>query len=184
VLVLVDATRFAEDLADRWLTDTLERQVARADIVAISKCDAGDAAVATTRAALERLRPEVAVLEIFGGAVPAALLGLAETAPASRFLADAPDHGFRAWHWPIERPLHARVLAGVLDGLPGSVLRAKGFCRLGPAGAVHALQRVGRRWNLTPWEGEVPGFGLVLIGTAAMPAEAALQAVFAAAVLQ
>ena len=67
----------------------------------------------------------------------------------------------------------------VLDGLPPSVLRAKGFCRIAP-GRQHLLQLVGHRWSLTPAEGQDDA--LVVIGTDLMRPEA-LDALFRRALL-
>jgi len=169
VLVLVDASGFAEQLADRWLADTLERQLARADLILISKCDlATPAQLIATRAAVWRIRPDAALVNIQGGAVPEALLG-GTGQSSSRFIAEPPEHGFRAAFWPAEAAFDAAKLRNLLAQLPASVLRAKGFCRIGPDHAPHLLQLVGRRWTLTPWaQPATPG--LVLIGTDRMPA--------------
>jgi G3E family GTPase len=70
-----------------------------------------------------------------------------------------------------------------LEGLPRSVLRAKGFVRLCDApGVMTLVQKVGPRWNLTPFpEGArpLPEGRLVLVGTPDMPAPEALAALFA-----
>ena len=184
VPVLVDATAFATQLADPWLADTLARQLARADLVVLSKCDLADASQrAATRAAVLRLRPAASLVEAHGGALPPVLLPPPDLAP-SRLAAEAPGHGFRSWHWPDPPVLDAARLRAVLDALPASVLRAKGVCHLGEAGAPHLLQLVGRRWTLLPWPTEGPGRGvpgLVLIGTQDMPEGTALATRFATA---
>jgi len=169
VLVLVDASSFAEQLADRWLVDTLERQLARADLILISKCDlATPAQLAATRAAVWRIRPDAALVNIQGGAVPEALLG-GTGQISSRFIAEPPEHGFLTAFWPAEVAFDGVKLRALLASLPASVLRAKGFCRIGPEEVLHLLQLVGRRWTLTPWaKAATPG--LVLIGTDRMPA--------------
>lgn len=183
VLVLVDATGFTAHLADRWLTDTLERQLARADLIALSKCDLADAeARAATRAAVRRIRPDAPVLDIENGAVPGALLG-AGAATGSRIVADTPGHGFRTWHWAGATPLDEGRLRNALDALPGSVLRAKGICRIGPDGVPHLLQLVGRRWTLRPWQGAAWEPGLVLIGTERLPPPDRLAALFSGTTL-
>ncbi len=197
VPVLVDATGFLEQLADPWLADTLARQLARADVIALSKCDLAAAPRRRATAdAVRRLRPDARIFEMAGGALPEFLLGpavhtgaqpggpgsrfLAERFLAERFLAEPDAPGFRTWHWRPPAPLDRERLAAVLDGLPGSVLRAKGFCRLGPDNEPTLLQLVGRRWSLTPW----PGAGaaaLVLVGTDELPPPECLAQMFAAA---
>jgi G3E family GTPase len=182
VLVLADATAFPAQLADRWLTDTLTRQIARADIVLVSKCDAANAAArAATTAAVRRLRPDARIAEIAGGAVPASLLGGDDPAPSSRRVADAPDHPFRTWHLSDTGPFDTARLSAVLASLPPAVLRAKGIVRIGPDAVPHVLQLVGKRWTLEAWHGRSPPTGLVIIGTPDLPPPADLAAMFARA---
>ena len=178
VLVLADATAFPDLLSDPWLADTLERQVARADLVAISKSDlATPADRVATEAALRRIRPDVRIVKLAEGWVA----GLLSATPAgSRLEADRPDHGFRTWSWPTPPTLDGTRLRAVLGALPPSVLRAKGVVQL-EGGGPHLLQLVGARWSLVASRG-VPA-GLVLIGTPDLPASAALQALFAGTIL-
>lgn len=176
VLVLVDATRFPALLADRWLADTLTRQIARADLVLLTHGDvARPEEITATRDALRHLRPNLPVAIMPMEGMPLLMLG-AHRDPASRFLAEVPDdsHGFRSLAWVPPGPLDRGGLLAALDALPDSVLRVKGFCRLAPDGDWHLLQRAGRRATLEPWPGEPPAECLVLIGTPAMPAEPVL----------
>ena len=177
VIVLVDAEAFPTQLADRWLADTLARQLARADLIALTKADlATPAAQRATRDAIARLRPDATVFAAPAAAL-AELLMMAPAALPGRRIADAPDHPFRRWHWPDPPPLDEARLRATLAALPASVLRAKGFLRLGPDGATHVLQRAGRRTILAPWAGAAP-LGLVLIGTPDMPHDGELLALF------
>ena len=57
------------------------------------------------------------------------------------------------------------------QAMPASVLRIKGFCRLGDAAEPYLLQYAAGEWALTPCDGEP---GLVAIGTPDMPSRAAL----------
>ena len=187
VPVLVDATAFLHHLADPWLADTLARQLARADVIALSKCDLADAPRRRATAdAVRRLRPDARIFEMAGGALPEFLLGPGDRpaaqsgGPDSRFLAELDAPGFRTWHWQPPAPLQRERLAAVLDGLPGSVLRAKGFCRVAPANEPVLLQLVGRRWSLTPWPtGGDPA--IVVVGTDDLPSPDHLQQMFSAA---
>ena len=181
VLVLADATAFTTHLADPWLADTLARQVQRADLVALSKCDtATPSARAATAAALRRLRPTVRVVELADGMLPGLLM--LGAAPGSRLAADDPGHGFRSWHWADKRPLDGGALRRVLAGLPSSVVRAKGLCAIGAEAEPHLLQLAGARWTLTAWAGPVTAPGLVLVGTPELPCDTTLAALFEGAV--
>ena len=115
VLVLVDAASFTTHLRDRWLADTLERQLARADLIVLTKCDLADPGDA--RHAVLRLRPDARIVTAAGGAIPNALLGLGDPSPGRRLVADMPEHGFRTWHWAADRHLDPGASAGGARGL-------------------------------------------------------------------
>ena len=168
VLVLADAQRFPALLADRWLTDTLERQVARADMMLLTHTDLATVAeIAATRTALRRLRHDVPVTAMPAEELPL-LLGFAHAAP-SRFYADpVSGHGFRQATWSPPGTLDRTQLQAALDALPDNVLRLKGFCRLGPDGVWHLVQRVGRRSSIEPWPAPAAPEMFVLIGTPEM----------------
>ena len=175
VLVLVDAAAFTGQLADKYLTDTLERQLARADLIVLNKCDAAPPEGAA--AAILRLRPDARMVRVARAELHEALLGgPALPPPRSRFAAEAPEHPFRTWVWRGPAPFDGPLLARVLDRLPPAVLRVKGFCRVGPDGSQHLLQLAGRRWSLTPAAGQEDA--LVVIGTTDMPPSGELDALF------
>jgi len=181
VLVLVDAAAFTLQLADNYLTDTLDRQLARADLIVLNKCD--EAAPEAAVAAVLRLRPDARMVRVAHAELPEALLGgPAPLHPSfSRFTAEAPEHPFRTWVWRGPAPFDGTLLARTLDGLPPAVLRAKGFCRIGPDGSQHLLQLAGRRWSLTPAADQEDA--LVVIGTTDMLPPGELDALFRSALL-
>lgn len=180
VLVLADALELPRQYADRWLKDTLERQIARADIVVLTKCDiadetARDAAYAT----LEAIRPGVSVIEIANGALPQGLMAPPHEGRGSALIADAPAHGIGQWSWTPPGPLDEARLRDALAALPASIWRGKGLLTLAD-GRRLVLQLVGRRWSLSPYDGAAPD-ALVLLGTGEMPQDAELAQPFAAA---
>lgn len=181
VIVLVDALTFADQAADHWLTDTLSRQIARADIVALTKCDsASDAMKAAARAAIISMRRDTPIVETAHGRIPEVILDSDSHANPTRFLADAPEHGFRTWHWSPGGALDRERLTAALNAMPQAVLRVKGMIRLdtGSRQQQQVLQMVGRRWNLQAWGGPMVEDELVVIGTDALPEPAQLQALF------
>lgn len=182
LVVLVDGVGFLDQLADRWVADTVARQLGFAELVVISKADvAGD--LGAVRREVARLRPEARVIEAVGGALDPAVLQFAPPprGRASRFAAE-PVHDFPTASWRPPGPLDRARLRAALEGLPRSVLRLKGFCQLGPEGAWHLLQYAAERWAFTRLEGPAAA-GFVLIGTPAMPDAAALAARFAGCAL-
>lgn len=182
VVVLADALNLPAQHADRWLHDTLTRQIARADLVALSKCDATDAAtLSAAYATLEAIRPGVTRIEIAHGALPPGLMVPLHEEQASSLIADAPEHGILQWSWTPPGPLDETRLRAVLAALPASIWRGKGILTL-DLGARQLLQLVGRRWSLAAHEGPGPD-ALVLLGTPLMPFGAELERQFATALI-
>ena len=190
LVVLVDAAAFAGQLADRWTGDTVARQLAFAELVVINKADLV-ADVADVRAEVARLRPEARVVVARQGRLGPEVLHFvppARAAPqagARRFVADSGGHGFVAVSWRPGAAFDRERLRQVLAGLPRSVLRVKGFCRLGPEGAPHLLQYAAERWAFTAMaeaNGQVAP-GLVAIGTPEMPDRGTLESLFRTAAL-
>jgi len=181
LVVLVDAAAFLAQLADRWTGDTVARQLGFAELVVINKADLV-ADLEPIRDAIRALRPEARVVVAEQGRLDAEILHFVpppRPAP-SRFVADVPSHGFVTRVWRPDGWLDRARLRAALEALPRSVLRLKGFCRLAPDGASHLLQYAAERWAFTPLQGD-PGF--VVIGTPEMPDDAAIAALFGAAVV-
>ena len=183
LIVMVDATAMLDQLGDRWVADTVARQLGFAELVVINKADLV-ADLGPVRAAIARLRPEARVI-----ATSHAALDVAETQfeppprpGASRFVAEAPAHVFPRMSWRPSGLLDRARLRAALEGLPRSVLRMKGFCQLGPEGAWHLLQYAAERWAFTPIAGPADA-GFVVIGTPEMPEAATVTALLDATVL-
>jgi G3E family GTPase len=70
LIVLVDGVGFLDQLADRWVSDTVSRQLAFAELVVISKADLA-ADLAPLRREIARLRPEARVIEAVMGRLDA-----------------------------------------------------------------------------------------------------------------
>jgi G3E family GTPase len=89
VIVLVDAVAFAAQAADPLLADTLQRQVAGADLLVLNKSDlATSAQVIAARERLQAWAPEVPQVSATEGAVAPALLSSSGLDP---LIATAPD---------------------------------------------------------------------------------------------
>ena len=167
VLVLADATRLPAQLADRYVGETVRRQLLAADLVLLNKRDlAGATMLDEARAAALAVRPALRLVETEQAAIPDDLLD-APAPPRGRFRAEAAAHeeSFRRFLYQREGRFDRPALARVLDRMPPALLRLKGFCATieGPM----LLQMVGPRWSLTPAEAE--GIALVGIGTPELP---------------
>ena len=180
LVVLADASTLADQLDDRYIGDTVARQLRFAELLLLTKTDLLDdpePVLARVRA----LRPEARVALAVNGDFPMALLSFPSTLQrASRFAAELPEQQFRRWSWTDSAPLDRDRLRALLHALPASVLRVKGFCLIGPERAPHLLQYAAERWAFTPLEAAQPT-ALAVIGSMAMPSDDALAAMFAAA---
>ena len=169
LVVLVDATALPAQLNDRWIADTVARQLAFAEIVVINKTDLADPnQLATVRAGIAELRPQARVIETSHASLAEAALSFTPpTRPtASRFHADSVSHAFPTQRIAADLPFDRDRLRWVLGTLPASVLRLKGVCLLGNDRVL--LQYAAERWAFTPAPEGLPN-GLVAIGTPEMP---------------
>ena len=180
LIVVADAAAVLAQLTDRWLADTIARQFAFAELIVLNKASLApdlDAVIASLR----RIRPEAVILPTDDGIIAEDTLHF--TPPlrpqASRFAAET-IHAFPTWTWNCPTPLDLDRLRKILERLPRSVLRAKGFFRAGADGSPHLLQYAAERWAITPAD-TLPSDGLVLIGTPDMPPAAELETMFAQA---
>ena len=153
-MVLVDAETVRERAADRYLGDTVTRQLAEADLVVLNKIDLVDpAGQAATRAWLAGVAPRAGVIACEGGRVdPRVLLGLPRAAAAHT--ADhlvgpmrAPEDAsarYESASFRFSNPLDVRALATALAAPELGVLRAKAILR-DLDGTLVSLQIVGAR---------------------------------------
>lgn len=194
VLVLADATSVREREADRYVGDTIRRQLDGADLLILNKADlVSDAQLADVATWLRRRMPGLRLLPASHAEVPIeALFGLAagdaptrDAPPRSPAADDATPDGppIARWSFTSRGPVDRAALLAALRALPDSVLRAKGIVRFADAprqrGVVHM---VGRRIDVSadgPWGIADLRSDLVLLGTPDMPDAAELDGLFA-----
>lgn len=187
VIILVDASSLATQLANSLLTDTIERQLASADLVVANHCDHASAAQLTAaREILVRMAPGVPVYETSNSVVPLALLSslaLPDADAKARRLAereaqhahthdhahDDPAHGvlFDSWSCVPRADLSAEQLRRWLADPPVGILRLKGFIAAAAADARptwYQIQIAGRHAMLDAVEKPGTGAQLVAIG--------------------
>lgn len=183
VVVLADAETIRASARDKYLGDTILRQLGDADLIVLSKADLVD----------EQLLHDVAGW--LGDGVSAAriiparhgevatdlLLGSStndSTAPPAAQGGHA-DEAFESLVFAADRPLDARSLAAELAGGSYGVIRAKGF--VGDlSGERMLIQVVGKRAEVSPARTDAP-LGVVCIGLSGRLEEVALRALFDAA---
>jgi len=127
VIVLVDAAAFATQAANPLLADTLQRQVAGADLLVLNKSDLATLAQGVaTREQLRAWAPEVPQVAATDGVVPAALLSSSGLADLIVTGADAPEsplrlEGVGAESSPFDGGSRSPLLPGLVRriGRPG-----------------------------------------------------------------
>jgi G3E family GTPase len=186
VIVLADAEQLSMQLADRYIGDTVRRQIMRADILVLNKVDLVEARqLDVARSLLRDLRPALRIVETAQAAMPADLLDADLPSRADLQLPAVQDHGIRRWLYRNRRVFARRALEALLDDLPPSLLRLKGWCRIAGAPQPLLLQMSGARWTLSsavaPPALLTDETLLVALGTAALPDDARLTALFDAA---
>jgi G3E family GTPase len=167
VVVLADAETVVDKGEDRYLADTIRRQLDEADVVAVNKCDlVGAEALAQVLTWLEAAAPEAKTITVERAEVP---LGVLLGARPDAVLADGGQghlhtevQGFTTIKMIPDGAVDANALASALVAPALGVVRAKGFV-LDAEGMMRTVQVVGRRFEVTPAPAGVQP-GLVAIG--------------------
>lgn len=174
-IVLADAANLSRQAVNLRLKDTIERQLAAADLVILTKTDRASAderteaekyvATMAPRAARIACPTEAVPMELVLGALPRA---------GTRH--DVSPHAppFAAMTLVQTRPVDAERLVAACRSFGPGVVRAKGFVRIDGEPAPRLLQMAGRSVALTP--APVPTDtmpALVLIAVDDLPAAAA-----------
>ena len=173
VVVLLDAETVRRRERHPVVGRTIRRQLAGADVLVVTKVDLISAEqLAELDAWVARAAPGVPVLHALDGDVPlGALVGLDSAAPQQDSSADH-GHDYITVSVSIESPVDRERLEGLLDNLPGAVLRVKGVLRLEESPEVRTVvHRVATRRTITTdvdWPGDEPG-RLVVIALAGTP---------------
>lgn len=174
VVVLVDAETMIERASDRYLADTITRQVEAADLVVLTKLDLLDPASCEARRRWLRDRwPDLRVVEAVRGDIPSdVILGrLHEGTHDATLAPGSHDPGYATIALRVLAPVPADAFARALAGADPALLRAKGFVT-DTSGNTHAVQVVGRRGEATPTDQATTMQGMVMcIGSPTLSAE-------------
>ena len=148
-----------ERTKDRYVGDTVLRQIAGADMLLVTKTDLIDehtlAGLRSLLTGMARGRP---VIEAVHGEVPLSVL-LGVVSPESpvprgeRASGSAADDVFETWSFTSEYPLDRETLREVVASWPDGVLRVKGIVRVTSAADEPdrrvVVHRVGARTTVT-----------------------------------
>ena len=166
VLVVADAETLRQKAAERFVGDSVVRQLRGADLIVLNKTDLVSAEqLQEVRDWLQEKAPGARVVETEYGRIPSSLLHGHQTRPALEGEGQHAEYASWSVSWP--EALDESAFRTAVEGWPDTVLRAKGFVYLETDGERRYLfQKVGRRWTLTPdqpWRAW-PRTELVLIG--------------------
>ena len=190
VVVLADAETVRARHGDERLRDTVDRQLAAADLLVLNKCDRVGEEERAMAEALLHDRGCAAVVRTVAADVPMELLAAGRADGAAPSRADgAPDHyhRFRSHFVPCPDPIDPERLRASLQDLSPQVLRAKGFVVARNTGSGldsgsqwMVVQAIGRTVELDPWlpplDRSRPSPGIVFIGLDDLPAVEDLRA--------
>ena len=150
IVVVVDAASLLRMLDDRWVADTVRRQIEAAEVVALSKTDlACGVTLSEVEAAIRAIRPDVRLVDVGHGALSDNMLRFPNRASAPIPRRHPSLTRIPTWHYVPPRPLGRARLRSVFQSAPrvgatdqGLLLaRARGRAapaavRRGPVGAV------------------------------------------------
>lgn len=165
VVVLADAETIRDHGKDQYLSDTIKRQLAAADLIVLNKTDLpNDEQLVATRhwiscesthsRIIETVSANVALPVLLGIRDNDAINGIADT-----FEKDHAQH--QSLVFQITDRVDPEILAEQLVALDTNLVRAKGFIR-GLDGSHHTLQIVGKRWSVSDAPETVGGSGRII----------------------
>ena len=190
ILTVVDADQIEQIPAENQVLAI--DQIGTADIVILNKVDLVSATASdAARAYIRQIVPQARILETSFGQVSLKLILGPGEIDTQRLMsrqahdvhvhaAQGPvaghdhshDHGllFHTWHYTEKRPFAFKAIQKVVNNLPTSIYRAKGFLYLNEAPDRQCvLNVVGKRAHLVvgePWGSQPPATNIVFIGQA------------------
>ncbi len=163
IVVVADAETLLKLGKDKYLADTVERQLTAADIVLLNKVDlTRKGTLARTRHWLSSKAPETRVIETVEAKLPISTLlgsGLDRIAAVTGTAEHVHEHAtHEAAVFPVDHPVDPEALAKRLAARDLDLIRTKGFVR-SAADCFWSIQTVGRRWFVSEVsaEGETSG---------------------------
>ena len=177
VAVLCDVETVQKRARDKYMGDTIQRQLDDADLLLLNKVDlVSDAFLASSKAWLAGAAPNTPIIACTFGTIPLGVLidpNFSIKAPVSGPTHDV-QSAFRTIAFEIGHPVDANLLAKALADPKMGLVRAKGFVHeLG--GGMTTIQIVGERFSVSPAPASA-GCGLVCIGPIDQINEAAIRA--------
>jgi len=184
IVVLVDAAEVQNRSTDRYISNTVLRQLQTAELLIVNKTDlVSREKLAELEAWLEDVSPNAVQLNTSGGVVPAEMI-FGEKIKGSRFGDKSEgttnrtgdnnylhhNHQFKSLALNISKHLNRNTFELWCDALPHSVIRGKGFLRFRDEPEHFWIwQKVGKHSSFKKSHVETEITKVLLIGTVEMP---------------
>lgn len=169
ILVLTDAETVRERASDKYMSDTILRQLQDANIVLLNKVDLIDEdAKAALADWLQAKSGSASIIETQDSALPIEI-ALQSFEHQGAFSADRSTHStsqFETKFFKPKNPANVDALASELAAAP-EIVRAKGFLQ-NEDGELKTLQLVGQRYEITAAPENVDA-GIIVIGVKPLP---------------
>jgi G3E family GTPase len=179
VLVVVDAEQVRTQADNKYVGDTVRRQLAQADMLIVNKVDLVDpGALDDLHRWLADHAPAVPTYDTIGSRLPPEILfGHVQHRPTVQDDGERQfGHGHRSRLLERDQPVSRQALTRYADRLGRRAFRAKGFVRLDEdAERTYLFQLVGKRWSLTeavPSTARETGVRIVIVEPRDMSPEA------------
>ena len=184
IVVLVDAAEVQNRSTDRYISNTVLKQLQTAELLIVNKIDlVSREKLAELEAWLEDVSPTAVRLNTTGGVVPVQMI-FGEQIKGNGF-SDKPygetnrtedsnyshhNHQFKSLALNSSKKLNRNTFEIWCDALPPSVIRGKGILYFGDEpGNSWVWQKVGEKSSIKKFSGNSSNSDLVLIGTPEMP---------------
>ena len=190
IVVLVDAAEVQNRSTDRYISNTVLKQLQTAELLIVNKTDlVSREKLAELEAWLEEVSPTAVRLNTTGGVVPVQMI-FGEQIKGNGF-SDKSDgetnrnedsnyshhnHQFKSLALNSSKKLNRNTFEIWCDALPPSVIRGKGILYFGDEpGNSWVWQKVGGKSSIKKFSGNSSNSDLVLIGTPEMPSSQELE---------
>jgi len=177
IVVLADATTIQSSAGEKYIGDTVLRQLRDADLIILNKQDLmTDAQNQTVKNWIDGIQPNTPVVDAVHSTIsPQALF---EVEHVTEHNQDTGHHHnaasiFSTLSLSMEHSVDAKILAARLADKKLQLVRAKGFVR-DTDNSLKTIQIVGRRWTVTPAPAGVKP-GLVCIAQASALSESTIR---------
>ena len=146
IVVLADAETIRQKANDKYVAQTVRRQLQAADIIVLNKTDlCSPEQLAGTARWLAELAPNTPLIQTSRGRVPLSiLLSIRPGRRPGGHLQHQDHEQYTSWSWQASYPITRHQLEQFLHHLPDSTIRAKGLFA-STTGDTLELQAVGGR---------------------------------------